>query len=382
MTEASSRSKSAASRAASSGSLLTLDCAIAVALCVAHAMFCWSVYETYTSPLELQKLSWWLPAAASVAYGLMIFLGRKIMASRSPISPRNAMLVYNVYQSLINGFMSVWLVTQAAKAGFSVWGNYEDRSVKGFPIAFGMWMHYNNKYLELFDTFFMVIKKKDEQISFLHVYHHILLVWSWFLCILFCIGGDAYFGASFNSLVHFFMYAYYAMALFAIPCPWKKHLTMFQMIQFVFCASQSVYVFFKGNVWWFVPALQLFVMVQMLYLFNKFYQKKYNGKGAKGSKDAKSAKSAAAGSSAKFAFENHAIVSSSTSPAESPTFSTALVRDPQPASPVSPAEEEAASPASGSSDSPKQREVEDGEVVMVEQPKKAASAKKRSKKAD
>jgi hypothetical protein len=150
------------------------------------------------------------------------------------------------------------------------------------------------------------------------VYHHILLVWSWFICIFFCIGGDAYFGASFNSLVHFFMYGYYALALFAIPCPWKKHLTMFQMIQFVFCASQSIYVFFKGNIWWFVPALQLFVMINMLYLFSKFYSKKYVKPSASGSRKpaAVSVVPASANTSAEFAFD-------ATSP--SPTFSTAIV---------------------------------------------------------
>jgi hypothetical protein len=132
-------------------------------------VYTWTVFHTFTSPRELQSLTWWLPLVGSVLYGSMIYFGKRIMSTRKPLNPKNAMLVYNVYQSLINGFMAFWLVFQAYRAGFTVWGNYEDHSVKGFNIAFGMWMHYNNKYLELFDTFFMVVKKKDEQISFLHV---------------------------------------------------------------------------------------------------------------------------------------------------------------------------------------------------------------------
>lgn len=356
-------------------------------------MYCYSVYRGFTLPGQLQQLTWWLPLAGSVAYACMIFFGKRIMADRAPLNPKNAMLIYNIYQSAINGFMSAWLVYWAyqnfaeskdAPTAWSltswIWGNYEDRTSKGFNIAFGMWMHYNNKYLELFDTFFMVVKKKDEQISFLHVYHHILLVWSWFACILFCIGGDAYYGASFNSLVHFFMYGYYALALFQIPCPWKKHLTMFQMIQFVCCGSQSIYVFFKGNVWWFVPALQLFVMVNMLYLFSKFYSKKYNKKEGGGSATKKAAAKVApsTATSAEFSF-----ASGSTSPP--PMFSTALVNT---------SEEEAArverlkaSPNQNTklvheADADQEEEEETSIKKASSSKKKPSSSKKRSKKAE
>lgn len=136
---------------------------------LSSAVFCWVVFNSYSTPGELQALTWWGPLAASLLYGSMIFFGKKFMSTRKALNPKGAMLVYNAYQSLINGWMAFWLVLGAYRAGFSVWGNYEDHTVGGFPIAFGMWMHYNNKYLELADTFFMVLKKKDEQISFLHV---------------------------------------------------------------------------------------------------------------------------------------------------------------------------------------------------------------------
>lgn len=355
--------------------------------------YCYHVYQSFSMPGQLQQLTWWLPLAGSIAYGSMIYFGKKIMANRAPLNPKNAMLIYNIYQSGINGFMAAWLVYWAYQ-NFAVskdsptlysltswiWGNYEDHSAKGFNIAFGMWMHYNNKYLELFDTFFMVVKKKDEQISFLHVYHHILLVWSWFACISFCIGGDAYYGASFNSLVHFFMYGYYALALFQISCPWKKHLTMFQMIQFVCCGSQSIYVFFKGNVWWFVPALQLFVMINMLYLFSKFYSKKYNKKD--GAVKKPTAVKAATSSSAEFSFDGSAARESPASSASPPpTFSTALVNN---------SEEEAvltelakASPkANGHSQVREAEEEETSSGKKSSSKKKASSSKKRSKKAE
>jgi hypothetical protein len=34
-------------------------------------------------------------------------------------------------------------------------------------------MHYANKYVELLDTVFIVLRKKTQQLSYLHMYHHV-----------------------------------------------------------------------------------------------------------------------------------------------------------------------------------------------------------------
>lgn len=80
-------------------------------------------------------------------------------------------------------------------------------------------MHYTNKYMELADTLFMILRKKSVQVSFLHVYHHALLIWAWFLVTKLCCGGDAYFGALANSFIHVVMYSYYAMRLLVRTLP-------------------------------------------------------------------------------------------------------------------------------------------------------------------
>lgn len=33
------------------------------------------------------------------------------------------------------------------------------------------------RYIELLDTVFMILRKKNQQLSFLHVYHHTLILW-------------------------------------------------------------------------------------------------------------------------------------------------------------------------------------------------------------
>ena len=34
-----------------------------------------------------------------------------------------------------------------------------------YKLSFLVWVHYNNKFIELFDTFFMVANKKKEQVT-------------------------------------------------------------------------------------------------------------------------------------------------------------------------------------------------------------------------
>ena len=223
----------------------------------------------------------WLPAAATALYLLAVRLGNRAMAARPPIACTEAMVAYNAYQVVFNGWVVGSFVREMAGFGGvaapKVWGNLARDT--GFEVSFCIWMHYINKYSELLDTAFMVLRKKTEQISFLHVYHHVLLVWSWALVCQVEPGGDGYFGAMVNSLVHVLMYAYYLLAALKVPCPWKRYLTQIQMAQFGACAAQSFYVLARGNVPRVLALAQLFVMANMLYLFAGFYRERYLARG-------------------------------------------------------------------------------------------------------
>ena len=81
----------------------------------------------------------------------------------------------------------------------------------------------------------MVVRKKNAQISFLHVYHHVIIMWSWFIVCKIGAGGGGYFGAMFNGGIHVAMYGYYLLRLLDVSCPWKKLLTKAQLFQFCVC---------------------------------------------------------------------------------------------------------------------------------------------------
>lgn len=87
----------------------------------------------------------------------------------------------------------------------------------------------------------MLAKGNLQQVSLLHVYHHASISCIWWLITYSAPGGDAYFSAALNSLVHVVMYAYYLLAILlgrdararARYLFWGKYLTQFQMAQFV-----------------------------------------------------------------------------------------------------------------------------------------------------
>ena len=230
-----------------------------------------------------------LPAAATAAYLAFCWLGPRLMASRPAFSCKGAMLVYNAYQAGFNAVCVFLFVREVRRNGLAVWGNVLPQPWNDEPrfglIAACIWLHYNNKYVELLDSVFMVLRKKSDQLSFLHCYHHCMLIWAWLLVVK--TGGcvDAYFGACCNAVIHVLMYSYYLLAALGFRCSWKRYLTLAQMVQFVACAAQSCVVLLTpGCCPASLPLTQLWVMCNMLFLFGRFYIKSYKTKGKPGKK--------------------------------------------------------------------------------------------------
>lgn len=91
------------------------------------------------------------------------------------------------------------------------------------------------KVLDLLDTVFFVLRKKDRQISFLHLYHHtgmVVLTWN---ATKFLPGGHGVFTGFINSIIHVIMYTYYLLALISPKYKnnlwWKKYITQMQMVR-------------------------------------------------------------------------------------------------------------------------------------------------------
>ena len=110
------------------------------------------------------------------------------------------------------------------------------------------------------------------------------IAWAWWIALSVFPGGDAYFGALLNSFIHVLMYSYYTLSLLKIPCPWKRFLTQAQLTQFLSVIVYTVFVIRglnKENApakLYLCPAVQVFEMASLFFLFMKFYSGTYKNK--------------------------------------------------------------------------------------------------------
>lgn len=195
---------------------------------------------------------------------------------------KETMIVYNGGQVLLNGWMVYRFIDALVNRGHPFIG---DLWTVNTGATFGVWIHYMDKYLEFFDTIFMVLRGRMDQVSFLHTYHHVSIAWAWWVAIRCYPGGDAYFGALLNSLIHVMMYSYYTLSLLKIPCPWKRYLTQAQLIQFTSVVVYTVFAFVKVHAageaefrHYICYAVQTFEMTSLFYLFSLFYSNAYKKK--------------------------------------------------------------------------------------------------------
>ena len=225
------------------------------------------IYNTY------ENSGWEFPMTCTVIYLLIVLNGKYIMQNRDPKNIDKIMLWYNVYQCVVNGITVYVMVDNILNKNVELIGNLSTN----MKLSYWVWLHYTNKYIELLDTMFMIVRKKFNQVTFLHCYHHVLLIWAWFLVIRVNPGGDSYFGAMINSFIHVIMYTYYSMPIIGIKVPLfiKKTITNCQKIQFCLCLSHSFYVIYDRKLPIILPLTQAFVMINMLVLFTQFSRKTY-----------------------------------------------------------------------------------------------------------
>ncbi|KYO01753.1 putative long chain polyunsaturated fatty acid elongation enzyme [Plasmodium gaboni] len=151
---------------------------------------------------------------------------------------------YNLLQVLFSLIITLLTVYEAKNRRFSLFYNSVDFSKKN--IALCCWLFYLNKLVDFVDTILIVLRKKWNQFTFLHVYHHFsvfLIMW-----INTSVGydGDIYYIIVVNSFVHFIMYLYYYLASvkFKVPIFAKACVTYLQMLQFLSIILPGFYVLF------------------------------------------------------------------------------------------------------------------------------------------
>ncbi|XP_018567408.1 elongation of very long chain fatty acids protein 7-like [Anoplophora glabripennis] len=212
-------------------------------------------------------------------------LGPRLMANRKPFELKYVMIMYNAIQVLLNSY----IVYEAGQEVFfniswdcaPVDYSFAPRSLyvlKLYHIFFLI------KAADLLDTIFFVLRKKNRQISFLHVYHHFGMFIMLWVAVKFFGGGSGVFVGLINGAVHAIMYTYYLLT--AIDEKWKQSvtfkrtLTQIQITQFFLFIIIYGRLLFKADCTY--PKLCSYFFVPqncfMLILFGDFYRRTYLSK--------------------------------------------------------------------------------------------------------
>ena len=72
--------------------------------------------------------------------------------------------------------------------GYSRGSNFQ--RLYALQIAKALWWFYFSKLVEMLDTIFFILRKKDNQVSFLHVYHHATMFPIWYIGVKWVAGGQ------------------------------------------------------------------------------------------------------------------------------------------------------------------------------------------------
>jgi len=143
------------------------------------------------------------------------------------------------------------------------------------------YFYYTTRLIELLDTIFYALRKKQNKITFLHLYHHTQNAFFTWLAIWYRFNMRVNrFFALINSFVHFNVYLYCFLASFSRKIQrnfhWKKYIIQLELIQFVILGIYGVIIEILG-----VPypkVLKYAALVQcsvFLYLFSNFYLNRY-----------------------------------------------------------------------------------------------------------
>lgn len=247
-----------------------------------------TTYEDYKDPrtVHLPLVGSPVPMAISIAVylGFVLHYGPKWMENRKPYNLKYIMRIYNAIQVIANfvlllyGAKWSYLRKEFSFACQPVDHTNTAHYMRGLIyVSYG---YYITKYLDLFDTVFFILRKKNNQITFLHVYHHAGMVFAVYVFMTFLAGSHSTMLGVINLLVHTVMYAYYfitSLRPIKRALWWKRHITQLQLLQFGYLMLHFLLVLVHNPCQH--PPLIAFVGFSqnlfMFLLFFDFYYKAY-----------------------------------------------------------------------------------------------------------
>lgn len=228
----------------------------------------------------------WRILSVVALYLLIVKYGPKIMKNRKPFDLRSFVRVYNLSNIVINMYLLNWGL-QATQYGSKFFTcdcleqNPRMQSIMSDRLI-------TSRVFDFVDTIVFILRKKENQVSGLHVFHHFYVPTAmWFVATasMQLLGG---FLAMLNCFVHIIMYGYYFLASFPSLAPhlwWKRYITTLQISQFILALVYYTYCIIylplnceKVPLTPFISNLSGAIIFLILFLsfYSKTYKKKSN----------------------------------------------------------------------------------------------------------
>ncbi|CAH1373746.1 unnamed protein product [Tenebrio molitor] len=206
------------------------------------------------------------------------------MATKNPYSLKTVIYYYNIFQIVACATLIYKIVTPLTEPSYVIKCEHfsyslSTRSMKRLTLSY---YFYFIKVIELVETLMFILRKKYNQVSPLHVYHHVsTLALAWFFARYYA-GGLASFSMMLNSSIHVLMYSYYFISSLGQFWQkkinkWKPIITVLQMVQFFILVAHASQVLFNENCG--LPNLTFYIygfnIVVNFYMFGKFFKQNY-----------------------------------------------------------------------------------------------------------
>lgn len=216
--------------------------------------------------------------------------GPRFMKHRKPFDNlKPLILFYNAAMVLLNVFFGTsFLLKTYLGGGYNIVCQGIDFNVRDeatMSLLNLEWWYVLVRIGDFLDTVFFVLRKKDSHVSFLHVSHHVMVVFMYWYGVGHGGDGHAVFSIAVNCFVHVLMYSYYSLSLLGPSVRpylwWKRYLTQVQIVQFVLIIAHTAIPLFRDCGY---PKVLVLIGVPqvllILFLFVNFYFKAYQAQRA------------------------------------------------------------------------------------------------------
>ena len=257
------------------------------------------VADARTAHLPLVAGGPWTVISIVLVYLFFVKIaGPRIMRDRKPFDLKKPMLLHNIILAVGNG-LGCFVALVASSFGRDVFSclpvsqktasNYSNNNsptelistFQDYVYIYGGWLYFASKFIDFLDTIFFVLRKRDRQVSGLHVFHHSFMPIATFVGVKFIPGGNIVLVPLVNTFIHSVMYTYYAISVAGSEYKkylwWKKYLTLAQVVQFIIIICHSTYGLMQKDCS-FHPifhVFELFYASVFFALFLQFYLKTY-----------------------------------------------------------------------------------------------------------